>query len=258
MGGKASVKKKLNKPVFSVESGEISKGTEVQIISEDADSIFYTLDGTDPAQSETGSTKRYQAKIVVNESLTIKAIAVKDGCRGSKIAKADYVVTNTIKIKSMEVSKYPDIDECRVGDKLTIDNVIVSDGKSTEGRIEYFVVVLETEESTEGIGEIKIDGNSNELIIPETYDSYEHGERSLIGKYIDFGAMIKGTANSGHAELFGPVVARIEPGEIPEVSSVTESKINNVDIIIDFKSKYGVDKETAEDISNYFIEGSKL
>ena len=77
------------KPSFNPESGAVKAGTEVTIscITEGA-SIYYTTDNTDP----TASSTLYEHPIVVNEDMTIKAIAVKDGYENSGIATGEYTI----------------------------------------------------------------------------------------------------------------------------------------------------------------------
>ena len=82
-------------PVFSIASGTYYEAIEVEITcsTEDA-TIYYTLDGTDPtAQSEV-----YTEAIEIEESTTIKAIAMKEGYDNSAIAVANYVIMANIEI----------------------------------------------------------------------------------------------------------------------------------------------------------------
>ncbi|HCM14647.1 MAG TPA: hypothetical protein DHW79_01640, partial [Candidatus Cloacimonas sp.] len=51
--------------------------------------IYYTLDGSDP---DPASATLYTGAIAVDNSLTIKAIAVKAGWDNSEIASAEYVI----------------------------------------------------------------------------------------------------------------------------------------------------------------------
>ncbi len=80
---------KVAKPAFSVASGELTKGTEIEITSAtEGAAIYYTTDGTTP----TASSTKYSAKIVINTATTIKAFAVKSEMKDSDVAEAAYTV----------------------------------------------------------------------------------------------------------------------------------------------------------------------
>ncbi|MQR96898.1 endonuclease [Fictibacillus phosphorivorans] len=73
----------------SVEGQVVSKGTSVVLSTETADAtIYYTLDGQDPTTDST----RYTSPIMVNEDVTIKAVAVKEGLKNSNISEFKYQV----------------------------------------------------------------------------------------------------------------------------------------------------------------------
>lgn len=80
-------------PLFSVE-GAVEAGKKVEITcATKGASIYYTTDETDPTESST----LYDAStgIIVNEAMTIKAIAVKEGLEKSEIATATYTIKKT-------------------------------------------------------------------------------------------------------------------------------------------------------------------
>ncbi len=77
------------KPVITAADGtfNIGESLEVTITSvEDGVTIYYTLDGNDP----TEESDIYSAPISITETTTVKAIAVKDGCKNSEVAEATY------------------------------------------------------------------------------------------------------------------------------------------------------------------------
>ena len=75
-------------PTFSLVSGKYSEPQTVSIsTSTEGASIYYTLDGTIP--SETNGSL-YESAISVNKTTTIKAIALKQNCANSDIATAIY------------------------------------------------------------------------------------------------------------------------------------------------------------------------
>lgn len=70
---------------------QVKKGTEIKLTCTEPDvSIYYTVDGTEP----TAESMLYSAPIVVEQEMTIKAIAVKKGYNNSKIACFHYSVTD--------------------------------------------------------------------------------------------------------------------------------------------------------------------
>jgi prepilin-type N-terminal cleavage/methylation domain-containing protein len=75
-------------PIFSPTSGAVVAGTSVTITSLHANTIYYTLDNSDP----TTSSAQYTAPLIVNpySPITIKALAVRTGYSNSTIASATY------------------------------------------------------------------------------------------------------------------------------------------------------------------------
>ncbi len=78
-------------PTFSPAAGEVKAGTAVTISAPDAAMIIYTTDGSTPSYAnEVGET--YDQPIVVNEAMTIKAIAVDSEGNESAVATAAYTI----------------------------------------------------------------------------------------------------------------------------------------------------------------------
>ena len=76
-------------PVFSVASGEIDSGTSVIITcSTEGAKIYYTTHGIEP----TAESTEYTAAISVTATVTLKAIAVKDGMNNSAVASVSYTI----------------------------------------------------------------------------------------------------------------------------------------------------------------------
>ena len=82
---------KLVTPTFSPAAGAVNAGTEVTIsdLHTTGTTIYYTTNGVDP----TTSSNTYSSAITVDETMTIKAIAVKDNCTNSNVASATYTVS---------------------------------------------------------------------------------------------------------------------------------------------------------------------
>lgn len=76
-------------PGFNPVPGPVHKGTEVTITCGTTDAkVYYTLDGSQPSVK----TILYERPIVVDTTVTIKAIAIKEGMIDSKVATARYTV----------------------------------------------------------------------------------------------------------------------------------------------------------------------
>ncbi|MCX8059101.1 MAG: chitobiase/beta-hexosaminidase C-terminal domain-containing protein [Spirochaetes bacterium] len=95
---------KVPLPKFDVNSGVYNNDIKVRIFCDLNDvEIFYTLDGTDP---EPYVSDKYNGEqILVNTSLKIKAIAIKDGYINSNISEVSY----DLKVSNPEVSLQPGI-----------------------------------------------------------------------------------------------------------------------------------------------------
>ena len=76
-------------PTFSVTTGTYNYALSVTLSTETAGAtIYYTTNGADPTTSST----EYTAAITVDETMTIKAIAAKDGLANSEVASATYTI----------------------------------------------------------------------------------------------------------------------------------------------------------------------
>ena len=74
-------------PVFSVEGGKYQTAQTVEITCEtEGAEIHYTLDGTTP----TAQSALYTEPLVINETTTLKAIAMKEGMANSRMTEATY------------------------------------------------------------------------------------------------------------------------------------------------------------------------
>ena len=76
-------------PVFSPAGGAVIAGTEVTITTGTEDAVIhYTRDGSEP----TRNSAKYSSPIVINEAVTLKAFAVKEGMEDSKVVTAIYTI----------------------------------------------------------------------------------------------------------------------------------------------------------------------
>ncbi|MDM5316940.1 DUF6359 domain-containing protein [Fictibacillus sp. b24] len=80
---------KVEDVTTSLKGGIVSKGSSVSLSTTTPDAaIYYTVDGSNPTTDST----LYTAPITINEDITIKAIAVKEGLKNSSIAEFKYQV----------------------------------------------------------------------------------------------------------------------------------------------------------------------
>lgn len=78
-------------PAFSVLSGRYTKAQNVEITcTTEGATIYYTLDGSDPTESETA--KEYTAPIEINTTTTLKAVAMDADANFSAVASATYTL----------------------------------------------------------------------------------------------------------------------------------------------------------------------
>ena len=84
-----TVKQVVATPTFSPEAGTYTETQSVTVsCATEGAEIHYTTDGSTP----TASSSTYSSAITVNETTTIKAIAVKDGMTDSTVASATYTI----------------------------------------------------------------------------------------------------------------------------------------------------------------------
>ncbi|MGI6647981.1 MAG: S-layer homology domain-containing protein [Bacillota bacterium] len=88
-------------PKASPTSGSVGTGTKVTLMSTTVGAkIFYTLDGSIPTQNSV----EYTGPITINESVTIKAIAIKAGMSASTVLTESYTVIESIVDEEVEVT----------------------------------------------------------------------------------------------------------------------------------------------------------
>lgn len=76
----------LSSPKFTPAGCEFSDYQEVEITAENGAVIYYTLDGSVP----TKESEEYDGAIILTETTTVKAFAVKDGYKDSEVVEATY------------------------------------------------------------------------------------------------------------------------------------------------------------------------
>lgn len=137
-------------PTFSVAAGEVEKGTEVELASETEDAkIYYTTNGDAPTEAST----LYENKIAINASMTIKAIAVKEGMIRSKVSEVAYTVKEEVEPDTVKAPTFSvPAGEVEEGTEVEL-------ASETEGAKIYYTVdgTVPTAESTEYTAAISID-----------------------------------------------------------------------------------------------------
>ena len=94
------------KPEFSVAGGSYTEAQTVTITcATEGATIYYTLDGSDP----TADSTPYTGAISINETTTLKAIAVKDG-QSSAVAEATYTIKTVTSVANLQAANALDDD----------------------------------------------------------------------------------------------------------------------------------------------------
>ena len=110
-------------PTFNPAQGEYTEAQNVTIACETEDAtIHYTTDGTEP----TAESPVYDEAIAVGETMTIKAIAMKEGMTNSEIASATYTINIPVPVEGKTFVKVTAADQLVAGKKY----IIVSGNKA--------------------------------------------------------------------------------------------------------------------------------
>ncbi len=122
-------------PTFSPNGGAVLAGTEVTIASAtEGATIYYTTDGTEPTTASTV----YAEAIVVNEALTLKAIAVKEGMENSAVATAEFTIKEPA-VVSGTTATFDFTDPSTLDPVYTINDA-VADGNNKKIDLENGVI----------------------------------------------------------------------------------------------------------------------
>ena len=86
----------------------VNKGDTVKLTAPKGADIYFTVDGKEPSKS----SEKYNNGIIVNETMTIKAIAVKDGYADSNVSTFIYYVKGKVSVDTedslVEINNKPD------------------------------------------------------------------------------------------------------------------------------------------------------
>jgi hypothetical protein len=163
----------VDTPRFSLASGTYNGSRQVGLYTNTKDAvIYYTIDGSEPGENAT----LYFNLIQVNDSTTIKAIAIKPGMKNSIVSSATYVITGSAKDTSLintnlpkgklAITPNPASDQARISWTGMINTrdgyqVIVTDSKGavvnttviTSG---YTYYILNTRSLSDGVYFVKV------------------------------------------------------------------------------------------------------
>ena len=98
---------KCEDPIISLAEGTYTEAQTVTLTRKTKDAIiYYTIDGTNPATSGTKQT--YSSPITVNQDMTLKAVAVKEGLDNSEVVSATYTINYTVTFNANGHGTAPD------------------------------------------------------------------------------------------------------------------------------------------------------
>jgi len=155
-------------PTFNPVAGAVALESTVTITSAEAEHIYYTTDGTDPATSVTGTTLEYTTALTINVAKTIKAIAIRAGKTNSAIAIAAYTQAASADLTALVVSGTPGNYTFVAGtytyDGVTVDNAVASITVTPTGAGTIFVNTIT---ATTGVayGPIELTAGVEETIV---------------------------------------------------------------------------------------------
>ncbi|MEI4768719.1 endonuclease [Psychrobacillus sp. FJAT-51614] len=122
-GGTIPGENKVEAVTPSIPASSVAAGTEITLSTKTEGAvIYYTTDGTEP----TTSSKEYEAPIVIDKNMTIKAIAVKEGFENSPKAEFTYTV-----IGESNVLSIADARKTTLGSKVTIKGIVAANLKNS-------------------------------------------------------------------------------------------------------------------------------
>ena len=111
-----TVKGKVKQPIFNPQGGTYDSEQTVTITSEtEGATIYYTTDKSDP----TTESKKYSKPILIEETTTLKAIAVKKDKTNSEITTAEY----TIEIVPVKILSIKGLRDYLEGEKIDLSGL---------------------------------------------------------------------------------------------------------------------------------------
>ncbi|MDI2587546.1 endonuclease [Psychrobacillus sp. NEAU-3TGS] len=122
-GGEPPVENKVEAVTVSIPSSSVPKNTEIILSTKtEGASIYYTTNESEPTVSST----KYEAPIVIDKDMTIKAIAIKEGLENSVVAEFSYTVLSeegTVSIAEARATA--------LGQTVTVKGIVAANLKNT-------------------------------------------------------------------------------------------------------------------------------
>ncbi|MGM9613415.1 MAG: Ig-like domain-containing protein, partial [Butyricicoccus sp.] len=117
----------------SEESGTVTAGTEITLTTETSDAaIYYTLDKTDPSDLSNPSRTLYTQPIILTESASIVAYAVKSGMNDSPLSAFHYTVPDSTSVSVEAISvDLPNVS-VKTGESLTVSATLLPENASNQ------------------------------------------------------------------------------------------------------------------------------
>ncbi|KGX85567.1 5'-nucleotidase C-terminal domain-containing protein [Pontibacillus litoralis] len=161
-------------------AGLVQKGTKVELTTSTKDAtIYYTTDGTEPSTS----SQEYTQPIEVNEAITMKALAVKDGFTKSDVSTFTY-----------EIGK--DLNNVEIHDIQGTSHTSPYEGKTVQG---VDGIVTHIDGSNVYMQEVNPDDNEN---TSEGILVYERNHGLQVGDFIVVDGEVKEYVLDGYSDRF--------------------------------------------------------
>ena len=125
-----AVAPQVTAPTFNPAAGTYNAVQNVTISAEDGTTIYYTCDGENP----TTESIKYTTAISVGETMTIKAIAVKDE-KVSPVATATYTINLPLTTMDQIFAKATEVKSTATPVEITFNNWVVTGVKSSNAYV---------------------------------------------------------------------------------------------------------------------------
>ena len=150
-------------PAFSPEGGTYTEAQTVTIsCTTEGAIIHYTMDGSEPTVNSTV----YTEPLTIEETTTVKALAMKDGYLASAVAEATYTINIPVPVEDY-------VRITNVGNLVAGNRVILA-ARYNENASEYFAMTAQTSGKPEGVSFTSVTGDGETLpsVILDAEDSY--------------------------------------------------------------------------------------
>lgn len=225
-------------PAFSHPEGEYENSVTFELTTETTGaSIYYTLDKSTPTEQST----LYDGSITLEETTTVKAIAIKDGLANSEVTTAVYTITHPGEYCVWDEDTYPRGGTDRVvrslsvtgasldGSPQSLTTVVAGLNAKTQSKIN-FDNTADVLNATVG-DEVSLEVNFHELFWTHFYlyiDYNQNGvfEQNEIVSYTHYSEDGKNYFDSkGKSVQAGVVAAKLPSFVIPESAKTGETRI---------------------------------